>query len=94
VGFSSAVLPALHLTATHARDIFLDDANTVALPAWTRVDVQLTQRVAALFLMVQVRNVLGAHQSTTGFPDPSGSGQIYYHPAAGRTLNLGIRSGG
>ena len=94
MGFSPARLPALHLTATHARDIFLDDANAVALPSWTRVDAQLTQRVAALVLTLQVRNAFGARHSTTGFPDPSGSGQIYYHPAAGRTLQLGIRSGG
>jgi outer membrane receptor protein involved in Fe transport len=92
--FSPSALPDVRLVSTHARDIFLDDANTVRLPAWTRVDVQLTQHVGSVAVMLQMRNVLGARHNTTGFLDPSGSGQAYYHPAAGRTLQLGLRSGG
>jgi outer membrane receptor protein involved in Fe transport len=94
VTFSPATLPELRVASTHARDIYLDDANTVRLPAWTRVDLQLSQHVGSLALMLQLRNLLGARHSTTGFLDPSGSGQVYYHPAAGRTLQLGLRSGG
>ncbi len=94
VSFSPEALPELHVTSTHARDIYLDDANSVRLPSWTRVDVQVTQRIGPLALMLQLRNVLGARHSTTGFLDPSGTGQVYYHPAAGRTLQLGLRSGG
>jgi outer membrane receptor protein involved in Fe transport len=94
VTLSPAALPEVRLTSTHARDVYLDDANTVRLPAWTRVDLHLTQRVGSLALMLQLRNLLGARHSTTGFLDPSGSGQVYYHPAAGRTLQLGLRSGG
>jgi outer membrane receptor protein involved in Fe transport len=87
-------LPELRVTSIHARDIYLDDANTVRLPSWTRVDVQLEQRLGALAIVLQLRNALGARHSTTGFLDPSGTGQVYYHPAAGRTLQLGLRSGG
>ena len=94
VAVSLRALPELRLTASHLRDIFLDDANTRELPAWTRLDAQLTQRIAGVFVMVQVRNVLGARHSTTGFPDPSGSGLMYFHPAAARTVHLAIRSGG
>lgn len=94
VSFSPEALPALHVTSIHARDTYLDDANTVRLPSWTRVDVQVGQRIGPLALMLQLRNVLGARHSTTGFLDPSGTGQVYYHPAAGRTLQLGLRSGG
>lgn len=94
VGLAVAGLPEVQADATHARDIHLDDANTVELPAWTRIDAQLTQRVDRLFVTLQVRNVLGARVNTTGFIDPSGTGQAYFHPAAGRTLHLVIRSGG
>ena len=94
VALSPGLLPEVRLTASHLRDIFLDDANTRELPAWTRLDAQLTQRFADLFVMLQVRNLLGARHSTTGFPDPSGSGLMYLHPAAGRTVHLAIRSGG
>ncbi len=94
VTFSPEALPELHLTSIHARDIYLDDANTVRLPSWTRVDVQVGQRIGPLALMLHLRNVLGARHSTTGFLDPSGTGQVYYHPAAGRTLQFGLRSGG
>jgi outer membrane receptor protein involved in Fe transport len=94
VMLSPGPLPELRLTATHQRDIFLDDANTRELPPWTRLDAQLTQRLGSLFAVVQVRNVLGARHNTTGFPDPSGSGLMYVHPAAARTVHLAIRSGG
>lgn len=94
VSISPDELPEMRLTSTHARDIYLDDANTVKLPSWTRFDIEVGQRIGPLALMLQVRNVLGARHSTTGFLDPSGTGQVYYHPAAGRTLQLGLRSGG
>ncbi len=94
VAMSPRLLPELRLTATHQRDIFLDDANTRELPAWTRLDAQLTQRIGDLFVSVQVRNVLGARHSTTGFADPAGSGLMYLYPAAARTVHLAIRSGG
>lgn len=79
------------LTVQHARDVFLDDANTLTLPAYTRADLHASHPVAGVRLFLGVRNLFDAHYSTTGFPDPSGSGAVYYHPAVGRTLELGLR---
>jgi iron complex outermembrane receptor protein len=81
------------LMVSHARDIFLDDANTLTLPPYTRVDARVSHPAAGLRLFLDVRNLFDARYSTTGFPDPSGSGAIYYHPAAGRTIDFGIRAG-
>jgi len=81
------------LLVSHARDIWLDDANTLRLPAYTRVDARASHPLAGMRLFLDVRNVLDATYSTTGFPDPSGSGAVYYHPAAGRTVDLGVRGG-
>jgi iron complex outermembrane receptor protein len=78
---------------SHAREIFLDDANTMKLPAYTRADVRVSHPIGGMRLFLDVRNLLDAQYSTTGFPDPSGSGAVYYHPAAGRTFDLGLRSG-
>jgi outer membrane receptor protein involved in Fe transport len=79
--------------ASHNRDIFLDDANTIELPDYTRVDARLAYGLRGVRLFVDVRNVFDAEYSTTGFPDPSGSGAIYYYPAAGRSFEIGIRGG-
>jgi outer membrane receptor protein involved in Fe transport len=79
------------LVVSHARDIFLDDANTLTLPPYTRVDAAVSYPVASVRLFLDVRNVLDARYSTTGFPDPSGSDVVFYHPAAGRTIEVGVR---
>ncbi|MGH7465184.1 MAG: TonB-dependent receptor, partial [Longimicrobiales bacterium] len=94
-GLSVAAIGRLEtgVMVSHARGIFLDDANTLTLPPYTRVDARISHPVAGLRLFLDVRNVFDAHYSTTGFPDPSGSGAIYYHPAAGRTLDFGLRAG-
>jgi iron complex outermembrane recepter protein len=78
---------------SHNRDIFLDDANTIELPDYTRVDARLGWAIRGVHLFLDVRNVLDAEYSTTGFPDPNGSGAIYYYPAAGRSLEIGVRHG-
>jgi outer membrane receptor protein involved in Fe transport len=78
---------------SHARAMFLDDANTLQLPAYSRVDARVSYPFGALRVFLDVRNVFDAEYSTTAFPDPSGTGAIYYHPAAGRTLDLGLRGG-
>jgi iron complex outermembrane receptor protein len=81
------------LMGTHVRDIHLDDANTVALPDYARLDAQIEFRVAGIRARVDVRNLLNERYSTSGFLDPGGSGEAYLFPAAGRVLEVGIRSG-
>jgi outer membrane receptor protein involved in Fe transport len=94
-GLSAALLGPLEagFLVSHARAIFLDDANTLKLPAYSRVDARVSYPVVGMRLFLDVRNVFDSKYSTTAFPDPSGSGAIYYHPAAGRTLDLGLRGG-
>ncbi len=83
------------LQVTRNSGIFLDDENTVEHPAYTRLDarfgVTLPETVGGLGLFVDVRNLLDREYSTTGFPDPSGSGALYYYPAAGRSIDIGVR---
>jgi outer membrane receptor for ferrienterochelin and colicin len=79
--------------ATHVRDTYLDDANTITLPAYTRVDLRFGVKVAGRSIFAEARNILDASYSQTGFQDPAGSGKLYFYPAAGRTLSLGVRSG-
>jgi outer membrane receptor protein involved in Fe transport len=81
------------LTVTQTADVFIDDANTRRFPSWTRVDAQFTRPVGSLTIVVGARNLLDARYSTTGFIDPSGSGEAYYYPAAGRVITLGLRHG-
>jgi outer membrane receptor protein involved in Fe transport len=94
-GLSAALLGPLEagFLVSHARAMFLDDANTLQLPAYSRVDARVSYPFGALRVFLDVRNVFDAEYSTTAFPDPSGTGAIYYHPAAGRTLDLGLRGG-
>lgn len=91
-GVSVAVSSGLEAGAdvTRASGAWLDDDNTVALPAFTRVDLRLAADVAGTTAFMEARNVLDARYSTTGFPDPGGSGTVYYFPGAGRTLGIGI----
>jgi iron complex outermembrane recepter protein len=79
------------VVVSHARDIFLDDANTMKLPPYTRVDASISYPAASVRLFLDVRNLFGARFSTTGYPDPAGSDAVFYHPAAGRTFELGLR---
>jgi outer membrane cobalamin receptor len=81
------------MVATHVHDIFLDDANSVRLPNYSRVDAQLVLRVRGIGVLLSVRNLLGSEYSTTGFLDPSGSGEAYLYPAAGQVIVLGVRGG-
>jgi outer membrane receptor protein involved in Fe transport len=73
-----------------ADGIYLDDANTVELPGFTRVDARATLPLGRMQLAAQVFNVFDSEYSTTGYPDPSGSGAVYHYPAAGRVLQVGV----
>jgi outer membrane receptor protein involved in Fe transport len=81
------------VVATSAFGIYLDDANTVELPNWTRFDAKLSYRVGDNSAFVQVANLFDAEYSTTGFPDSADPSVIHYYPAAGRTLRIGLSRG-
>jgi vitamin B12 transporter len=81
------------LSITRMADMFVDDANSERIPAWTRVDLQLSRPVGTFEVIVGARNLLDADINSTAFLDPSGSGQAYYYPAAGRVVILGLRHG-
>ncbi|MEP0547660.1 MAG: TonB-dependent receptor [Rhodothermales bacterium] len=82
--------------------IWLDDANTIPLDPWTVFDAKLALRLPlpgpAATLTAEAFNLLDAGYSTTGFPDasgtpgPDGGPLVYYYPAAGRQLRLGLRA--
>ena len=78
---------------THVGDAFLDDANRLALPGHTQLDARSSYPVGRARLSVDVRNLLGTEFNSTGFPDPAGSKLIYYYPAAGRVVSVGLESG-
>jgi outer membrane receptor protein involved in Fe transport len=83
---------ALSALATRLHGMYLDDANTIPLPNYTRVDVRLAVRVLGLSLFGEVRNLFDASYASTGYLDPSGSGEAYLYPAAGRIVRVGVIS--
>lgn len=78
------------LMFTAADGIMLDDENTLALPGFARVDARLARPVLGVRLFTEVFNLLDREYSVTGFRDPAGSDVVYYYPAAGRMLRLGL----
>lgn len=80
------------LVATHTQGIYLDDANTLGLSGFTRLDGRIAHPLGPVQLTLDVFNLLDRTYSTTGYPDPAGSGTVYYYPAAGRTLRIGVGS--
>ena len=86
-------LGTVSLSLTRNSDMFIDDANTQRIPAWTRVDAQLSRRFGLLSLVVGARNLLDENYDSTAFLDPAGSGEAYVYPAAGRVFTIGLRHG-
>jgi vitamin B12 transporter len=84
---------ATGFSVTNSRGAYLDDANTIEMPQWTRVDARLEGTRAGVTVFAEARNLFDAKYSTTGFQDPAGSGQAYFYPAAGRVISLGLRRG-
>ncbi|MBT3266290.1 TonB-dependent receptor [Candidatus Poribacteria bacterium] len=72
--------------STH--DIYLDDANTISLPDYTVVDAKVAWRLRSVDIAVEALNLLGEEYSSTGFPDTSGSGAVYFYPAAERAVRF------
>ncbi|HEX6037853.1 TonB-dependent receptor [Longimicrobium sp.] len=84
---------AAGVTVTDVRGAWVDDANTLRLPGWTRVDARLSVPVRGLRVWAEAFNVLDRAYSTTGFQDSADPSVVYYFPAAGRTLQIGISAG-
>lgn len=84
--------PGLALTATTMAHTWLDDANTRPLAASTRVDARVSWPLGGVRLTVDARNLFDRKYSTTGYPDPAGSGTLLLYPAAGRVVTVGIES--
>lgn len=81
------------VTVTDVRGAWIDDANTRRLPGWTRLDARLTVPVRGVRVWAEAFNLLDAEYSTTGFPDSADPSVVYYFPAAGRTLQIGVSTG-
>ena len=81
---------AASLNITRAMRMVLDDANTSELPDWTRWDASVSWATRRARVLATVTNLLDATYSTTGYPDPAGSGVVYWFPAAGRTFEIGL----
>ena len=93
VTVSPAQVGTLSLSLTRNSDMFIDDANTQRIPAWTRVDVQYSRRVGPVSIIAGARNLLDEDYNSTAFLDPAGSGEAYVYPAAGRVITIGLRYG-
>jgi outer membrane cobalamin receptor len=83
---------AVATTVTGVRDVFLDDANTLELDPYARVDLRASYPLRGSRVSLNVQNLLGLAYSTTGFADPAGTGVTYYYPAAGRVVTVGLES--
>ncbi len=81
---------ATALKGVAMRGIFLDDANSVELSGFLRLDASISYPVRGIRVTAELFNMLDHEYSTTGFTDPAGTGIVYYYPAAGRTLRLGL----
>jgi outer membrane receptor protein involved in Fe transport len=93
VAHSSASGLSGALSLTSIGDSFLDDANKQTLAGHTQVDVRASYPVARVRLSLDVHNLFDKRFNSTGFPDPAGSPLIFYFPAAGRVLSVGLQSG-
>jgi outer membrane cobalamin receptor len=94
-GASVTILSRLEASTmvTRIGGAYLDDANTVELPAFTRVDARTSYPVGAVSIVIEARNLFDAKYNTTGYLDPAGTGEAYFYPAAGRMLSVGLRGG-
>ncbi len=96
IGGISAVHPygiGGSLIVKSVNGIYLDEANTINLPNYTTLDAKISYRYRRITAAVALMNLLDNSYSTIGFPDNTGSGLVYFYPAAGRSvrLNLNLR---
>jgi len=92
VGRSNADGITAMLSATVMGRSFLDDDDTAAIAGYTRFDLRATVPVSSVRLTVDLRNLFDRPYNSTGYPDPGGSPERFFYPAAGRALSVGIAS--
>jgi outer membrane receptor protein involved in Fe transport len=80
------------LSATVVGRSFLDDGKTSTISGYTRFDLRAEAPIKVARLTVDVRNLFDLRYNFTGYPDPGGSPQRFFYPAAGRALVVGIAS--
>jgi outer membrane cobalamin receptor len=72
-----------------ASDMWVDDANTVAIDDYSTIDVRLSWEVYDWRFTADVFNLLDEDFDTTAYPDPGGSEVLFLFPSAMRTLRFG-----
>ena len=92
LGRSTPTGLAASFSVVNVGDSFLNDSNTLTLAGHTQLDTRASYPVAGVRLTVDIHNLFDARFNSTGFPDPAGSPLIYYYPAAGRVLTVGLES--
>jgi outer membrane cobalamin receptor len=80
------------LSATIVGRSFLDDNNTSIISGYARFDLRAAVPIRVARLTVDVRNLFDRRYNFTGYPDPGGSPERFFYPAAGRALLVGIAS--
>ena len=83
---------ATSLTGTVIGSSFLDDDNTTTIAGYTRFDLRASLPLRHMRLTIDVRNLLDRSYNSTGYPDPGGSPERFFYPAAGRVLLIGLGS--
>jgi outer membrane receptor protein involved in Fe transport len=83
---------SVSVAAVRVQDAPFDNENSRDLPPCTRGDARASYAVGVARLVAEVRNALDASYSSTGFPDPAGSGTGFYYPAAGRVVSIGAEA--
>ncbi|NNE34977.1 MAG: TonB-dependent receptor, partial [Rhodothermales bacterium] len=76
------------ITVQSSQRIFLDDANSIRLPGYTTTAVHMAYDFGRFGLAIDVFNLLDARFSSTGFPDPGGSNQVFLYPYADRQARV------
>ena len=92
VGRSDANGLSAMLSATVIGDSFLDDGNTATIAGYARFDVRVAVPMRFVRLTVDIRNLFDRSYNSTGYPDPGGSAERFFYPAAGRALSIGVAS--
>ena len=90
---SIPVLDRLQAMATvrSTRRTWLDDANSIRLENFSSVDFKVIYTLGWMAVEFETVNLMNNTFSTTGFLDPGGSDTIFMYPAAGRSMQMGIR---
>lgn len=73
-----------------AKDMWVDDANTLAIEDYSTLDLRLSWDMRDWQFTADVFNLLDEDFDTTAYPDPGGSDVLFLFPSAMRTLRLGV----